>query len=350
MDNTPLPADSYGWCLIPPTIIAREDLSLREKFLVGRLLGLMTTTGYCYASNAWIGAQLDIKKDTVSHLLTSLVRKNLINVELIKNSAGQIIERRIYPLINPNIPAFLPSKKIPKRATKKTSSNSTGGGVSYENPIPIGKSNERGIGRMSVYSDRDKSVEKSVSTKEGETSSPPGFQAISFTNQAAPLPSPPDLVLHIQSVLPMDLPSAAPVSSNRPPYLPRQLPLDHPACQVLTTFDTLWETLSQQRLDITIPRALKEIRSRLLTTPLPDLLQLVDLWFKPGLSWVTEAERGCFHSFIQPGPISELKGLKAGLSTLKPKKRTSAGANGYHKPLTHEEWKKRPSGEYVFKQ
>lgn len=94
-------------CLIPPTIFAREDLSLREKVLMGRLLGLMTNTGY-------------IKKDTAFHLLTSLVRKNLLSIELIKNSAGQITERRAFPRIDPSLPAFVPPKKTGKNIVKSS--------------------------------------------------------------------------------------------------------------------------------------------------------------------------------------------------------------------------------------
>lgn len=38
----------------------------------------------------------------------------------------------------------------------------------------------------------------------------------------------------------MNIPSAAPSPPDRPPYLPKQLPLDHPACQVLTKFASHW--------------------------------------------------------------------------------------------------------------
>lgn len=187
-------------------------------------------------------------------------------------------------------------------------------------------------------SDRRRSI------KAGEPSPPAAFKRPSSADQ--PTLTPPTLTPDPcqQSELLMDVPSAPIVSSTRPPYLPRQLPLEHPVCQVLTRFADCWAAMSHCTLDVAIARAIKEIRSRLQTAPLPDLLQLIDLWFHPGLSWVTAAERGSLHTFIQPRAISELKGLQAGLSTLKLTQRTTI-ANGHLQPLLHEGWQTIPSGD-----
>lgn len=335
MDNTHAPSGSYGWCLIPPTVLARPDLSLREKFLMGRILGLITTTGYCYASNAWLGNQLGISKHTVTHLLTSLVRKGLLTVELMKDHNGQITERRIYPLIQP--------EEHPRSSLEGVSPKMARG-VSPISTIPLAESDERGIVEIGEESIRDKRVEKSVEKKKaGETRSPATIgRCPSSVHSLTTPPSCGHDAPHSSDPSP-DSRDTPVVPHSRPPYLPQNVPLDHPVCQVLSRFADHWAAISRQTLDVAIARAVKEIHSRLRTTPLPDLLHLVDLWFNPGLSWVTKAARGAFHTFIQPRAISELKGLKAGLPTT----RSSQRPDGHLKPRPHAEWKNVPPGETV---
>lgn len=81
-----------GWCLIPPWVMAREDLTLMEKILFGRLLGLAKKEGYCGASNHWLGKQLAMKAKTIANTLTSLKEKGLVQTEY------NGIKRRVYPL------------------------------------------------------------------------------------------------------------------------------------------------------------------------------------------------------------------------------------------------------------
>lgn len=167
------------------------------------------------------------------------------------------------------------------------------------------------------------------SLKAGEPSPPATALLLSSPDQPTLIPLSRDPDPHQQSIRPIAALSAPTVLSGRPPYLPRNFPLEHPVCQVLSRFADHWAAISRQTLDVAIARAIKEIRGRLQTTPLPALLQLIDLWFNPGLSWVTAAERGSFHTFIQPRAISELKGLKAGLPTTT----SSQRAHGHLKPV-----------------
>lgn len=315
---------STGWCLIPPTILARKDLSVREKLLMGRILGLIDTNGYCYASNAWLGAQLDISKHTVTHLLTSLARKGLVSIALIKDDTGQITERRIYPLIQTFDPPF---------ASDRVSSESARG-VSSKSATPLVGIGERGIVEIGDKRGRDIGVEKREKKKAGEPSSPPApaQEAVDRSGKGGPAST---------ALSEQDAPSVA------PPYLPRNFDRDHPVCRVLCRFADRWAAVSGEVLDVSVARAIREIQQRLKTTPLEDLLRLVELWFEPGLLWVSPAERGAFHTFIQPRAVSELKGIKAGLSTAPAGRRERAG---YIRPLTHNEWARIPSGPVSFSQ
>jgi hypothetical protein len=296
-----------GWCLIPPTIVARRDLSLMEKYLLGRIVGLIGSKGYCYASNAWLGAQLGAAKGTVANLLSKLGKRHLIRIEVIYSSRGEVEERRIYPS-----PALLWEGGYSLQETD----------LRLDQGIPLHHPVKAPLHRTVKVEGRESRVE--MSRTAGETGSPadPGGSSSGG-------------------------PSHPGRSAGSLPYLPRNFPVDHPVCRVLSRFADRWAAMSGEVLDVSIARAIKEIQLRLKTTPLDDLLRLVDLWFDPGLSWVSLAERGAFHTFIQPRAVSELKGIKAGLSTAPAGRRERAG---YIKPLTHDEWADIPSGQLNFSQ
>lgn len=97
--------DGTGWCLIPPEIVSRQDLTSNEKLIAGRVLGLALKKGYCYATNKWLGEQFGLSGGTVGNLISSLVRKNILRREVIRNEKKEIIQRKLYPLsINEWIP------------------------------------------------------------------------------------------------------------------------------------------------------------------------------------------------------------------------------------------------------
>lgn len=86
-----------GWCNIPPTILARKDLKLSEKVLVGRILGLIKQEGFCWAQNKWLGEAIGLAPKTVGNLLRNLENKNLIKREVIRGENNEYIDRKIYP-------------------------------------------------------------------------------------------------------------------------------------------------------------------------------------------------------------------------------------------------------------
>lgn len=91
-----------GWCLIPPAILSRADISDSQKLLMGRILGLLNNEGYCFATNTWLGNQLSITRIRVSQLLSDLQKKGLLKIELVRNNHRAIIKRKIFPVINQN--------------------------------------------------------------------------------------------------------------------------------------------------------------------------------------------------------------------------------------------------------
>lgn len=93
------PAEDAGWWMIPPTVLARRDLSLREKALVGQVIGLVSAGGCCAVSNARLGALLGITKQSASRLVAGLVQKGLLEVVVTRDESGQVIGRAIEPAV-----------------------------------------------------------------------------------------------------------------------------------------------------------------------------------------------------------------------------------------------------------
>ena len=87
-----------GAAYIPAHIMCDMSLTLTQKVLWGRIQGLSTKLGYCYASNEWIGEQIGIKKGTVSNVVSQLVKSGHLLRKVIRNEAGEITERWLYPV------------------------------------------------------------------------------------------------------------------------------------------------------------------------------------------------------------------------------------------------------------
>ncbi len=87
-----------GWCLVPPEVIAREDLSNSEKLLLGRINGLRCKGDYCYATNKWLGKQIGLNEGTISNIISNLVKKRLIDRKIKRDKNKKVIERHLYPL------------------------------------------------------------------------------------------------------------------------------------------------------------------------------------------------------------------------------------------------------------
>lgn len=95
--------NDLGWVLIPPAVLAREDLCMGEKVLWGRINGLIGKRGYCYATNGWLGQQLGYSPRTIEDYIAKLVQKDCLRREF--GLRGKQ-DRRLYPI--PEIAGLLP--------------------------------------------------------------------------------------------------------------------------------------------------------------------------------------------------------------------------------------------------
>lgn len=80
--------------------LSDRKISDKQKILLALINSLSNATGYCYASNEWIGEIMGIDKDTVSKNISNLRKANIITVEMIYDKKNVLTERRIF--LEPN--------------------------------------------------------------------------------------------------------------------------------------------------------------------------------------------------------------------------------------------------------
>ena len=94
----------YKGIWIPKEIWLSEELTLQEKVLLVEIDSLEDEEKGCYASNNYFARFFKLSPGRISQLITTLSKKQYINVEYIKN--GKEIESRIIRIQRPPYPVF----------------------------------------------------------------------------------------------------------------------------------------------------------------------------------------------------------------------------------------------------
>ncbi len=84
------------YAVIPAIVRYDTDLKANEKLLYGEITALANKNGYCNANNAYFAGLYKKHKDTISDWISNLCKKEYIKIELIKDTSGKVLERRIY--------------------------------------------------------------------------------------------------------------------------------------------------------------------------------------------------------------------------------------------------------------
>jgi DNA-binding transcriptional ArsR family regulator len=86
-------SENTGFLFVPEHIMANTELSVQEKVVYGRVIGLTKQEGYCFATNEWIGEQVGLSGSMVSKHLSSLNKKGLIRIEVNKIKKGSFMDK-----------------------------------------------------------------------------------------------------------------------------------------------------------------------------------------------------------------------------------------------------------------
>jgi len=116
-----MPKEGGYWIIIPPPIVADNNLPAGAKILFGKILGLINKKGYCWASADYLGKHIGLAKDTVKKYLSLLYEKGYLRYELVQKSDKQVEERRIYPTLGDNnpLPGGIPMRLFDTESNKE---------------------------------------------------------------------------------------------------------------------------------------------------------------------------------------------------------------------------------------
>lgn len=95
------------WAVIPARVLFSEQLRPNAKLLYGVVTLLQESSGYCYASNRYLGNIFGLQPETITGLLNNLVDAGLIATDVIRDpETNEVQERRIWTVAQ--IPSIIP--------------------------------------------------------------------------------------------------------------------------------------------------------------------------------------------------------------------------------------------------
>ena len=95
MDGKPPKFPGYA-ALLPPRVRYDKTLPASAKLLYAEISAMSDVTGFCWASNRYLGALYGMTKRTVTGLLAQLQERGYIEIQVMKSEAGAVEERRIF--------------------------------------------------------------------------------------------------------------------------------------------------------------------------------------------------------------------------------------------------------------
>ena len=84
------------FAIIPSDVRYDDSIPANAKLLYGEISALIGTDGYCFASNEYFADLYKVAHETIARLLTKLETAGHIKRVIEKDSAGQVLSRRIY--------------------------------------------------------------------------------------------------------------------------------------------------------------------------------------------------------------------------------------------------------------
>ena len=85
------------WAVLPAKVRYDDTLRPNAKLLYAEITALADSTGYCWASNEYLGQLFGIAGKTASDLVGTLARRGYITVEVLRDpNTNEVTERRIW--------------------------------------------------------------------------------------------------------------------------------------------------------------------------------------------------------------------------------------------------------------
>ena len=105
--NRQIPKIEGGFGIVPHKLRKSQNVSSGAKLLFCALVELQYELGYCYATNNYLAEEMNTSDSTIKRWLNELADESWVKVIVDRNENNEVIERRIYINLNPNLNTFL---------------------------------------------------------------------------------------------------------------------------------------------------------------------------------------------------------------------------------------------------
>ena len=82
--------------VLPPRVRYDQELPAAGKLLYAEISSMTDVTGYCWASNSYLGALIGLGKERAAKLVAQLERRGYIESEVLRDDRGAVTGRRIF--------------------------------------------------------------------------------------------------------------------------------------------------------------------------------------------------------------------------------------------------------------
>lgn len=84
------------YAVIPADVRYDDQIPANAKLLYGEISALISADGFCYATNQYFAKVYGMTEDSISRLISKLESAGYITRELERDSAGQIVRRKLF--------------------------------------------------------------------------------------------------------------------------------------------------------------------------------------------------------------------------------------------------------------
>ena len=82
--------------LLPPRVRYDKDVPATGKLLYAEITAMTDVTGYCWASNGYLGSLVGVGKDRAARLVALLEARGYVSVDVVRDDKNVVTERRIF--------------------------------------------------------------------------------------------------------------------------------------------------------------------------------------------------------------------------------------------------------------
>lgn len=139
------------YAVIPASVRYCEDLKPSEKLLYGEITALASKSGECWATNQYFAQLYQVSPVSISRWVNALRKHGFINVQMIRSSGTQEIDKRVITVVDP----INRNDNTPYQNCKEGINKNVNGGINKNVKENNTSMNNTSINKREIYKEKD---------------------------------------------------------------------------------------------------------------------------------------------------------------------------------------------------